>query len=529
MGSYMNGLSPWNNTIAVGFGHKDIIILDAITGSQTAIFSGHTDRVCSVIFSSDGKLLVSGSMDTTVKLWDIQTGGIVKTFTGHTQLVRSVSISVDNTTIASGSPDMRVCLWDIQTGECHRVIQHNDKVNLVTFSPKDPQYLLSVARNKVRQWDINGCQAGLTFNGNKTVFSPDGTQVVSYSKTAAMVRNSSSGEIIAEFHIPPERFNKYLCFSPNGKLIAATSGSTIYVWDITSSKPHLIEALTGHSGAIISLIFPSPSSLISISFDQTIKFWQIHIPSIDLIETGSESVSLTSAIIKSITLHIECGITITSDSDGVVRTWDISTGLCKTSFQTPVKGVNKRDVQMIGGSLVLVWFADGKINVWDVEKEKLHFSVDEPITLDDLKISEDGSKVFLLGTRSIKAWSIQTGETVSIVEIKYVPHSLGTLTVDGSKVWIHNSHAEDQVWDFGTPGSSPVQLPNTPLSRLHPVGAILWDSSISGIKVKATGKVVFRLPKRYGRPVHVQWNDQNLVACFITGEVLSLDFSHAIL
>jgi WD40 repeat protein len=78
----------------------------------------------------------------------------------------------------------------------------------------------------------------------------------------------------------------------------------------------------------------------------------------------------------SITLHIECGITITSDSDGVVRTWDISTGLCKSSFQTPVKGANKRDVQMTNGSLVLVWYVDKKINIWDVEKEKLLFLVD---------------------------------------------------------------------------------------------------------------------------------------------------------
>ena len=67
-----------------------------------------------------------------------------------------------------------------------------------------------------------------------------------------------------------------------------------------------------------------------------------------------------------------------------------------------------------------------------------------------------------------------------------------------------------------------------PLTRLHPGGAVLWDSSLSGIKEMATGKVVFRLPKRYGRPVHVQWNGQHLVACFITGEVLTLDFGHVI-
>jgi hypothetical protein len=67
-----------------------------------------------------------------------------------------------------------------------------------------------------------------------------------------------------------------------------------------------------------------------------------------------------------------------------------------------------------------------------------------------------------LDERSIQAWSIQTGETVGKAQIKFVQHSSGSLTVDGSKVWVHNSRAEDQVWDFGTPDSSPVKLPNNP-------------------------------------------------------------------
>jgi WD40 repeat protein len=62
LGTRVFELSYSNNMLAVGSGGRDIIILDAITGSQTAILSGHTDEVLSVVFSSDRRSLASGSV-----------------------------------------------------------------------------------------------------------------------------------------------------------------------------------------------------------------------------------------------------------------------------------------------------------------------------------------------------------------------------------------------------------------------------------------------------------------------------------
>jgi hypothetical protein len=70
--------------------------------------------------------------------------------------------------------------------------------------------------------------------------------------------------------------------------------------------------------------------------------------------TDPKSISLTPVTIMSITLQAKDNIFITSDSDGVVKTWDIFTGVCKASFQTPAKGANKRDVQLINGRLFLL-------------------------------------------------------------------------------------------------------------------------------------------------------------------------------
>ena len=521
-------LSYFNNTVAVGSAHRDIILLDAITGSQTAILSGHTDQVQSLAYSSDGRSLVSGSHDMTVKLWDIQTGGAVKTFSGHTELVNTVCISVDCTTIASGSFDRTVRLWDTRTGGCCHTIEQQVPARFMKFFPTDPQHFLFVSDHEIRQWSISGHQVEPTFEGSYVNFSPDGSQIVSRYDKVTTVRNISSGAVVTTFQVTPDLYQR-CSFSPDGRLIAVSAGWVAHVWDITGSVPHLIETLIGHTDHIESLEWSSPSSLISASADQSVKFWNIRTEPTGLVGSDSKSMSIAPATIMSITLRATDHIFITSDSDGVVKTCDIFTGLCKASFQTPAKGDDRRDAQLINGRLVLVWHTNQKIKIWDVEKEKLLHTVDGPGDLQDIKIAEDGSRIFSIGARAIQAQSIQTGKIVGKATIKFLNYNFASLTVNGSRVWVHYPVADTQVWDFGIPDSPPVQLPIMPLHIFHPIDTMLWDTSLSCVKEKATGKVVFQLSKGYGKPMNVQWNDQYLVASFISGKVLVLDFSHVLL
>ena len=515
-------LSYWNNIIAAGSRGGDIIILNAITGSQTAVLSGHTDWVRSVAFSSDGKSLVSGSDDQTVKLWDIQTGGVVKTFCSSIDYFLSVSISADCTKIASGSDEKNIHLWDIQTGQCHWTIKQQYRVEHVRFSPTDPQHIISISGDEVWQWDVNGHQIPPTYNGSHIAFSPDHAQFALCNGKVITVQNSDSRAILAEFTVSTK--TKHCCFSPDGQLIAAAAGATAYIWDITSPDPHLVETFIGHTKDITSLAFSSPSSLVLASKDKSVRFWQIGTPGPAMVDL--DPTSPTSAAIKSITLQPKDGISITSDSDGVVRTWDLSTGLCKASLQTPAKGFHRGDVQLISGRLIFVWYADRKISTWDVEKGELLWAVDGPNRLDDLRISGDGSRVFCLSERFIQVLSVQTGEVVDEIKVVYSPYYMKSLTVNGSRVWLCDPNSEYLGWNFGTLGSSPFQLHSAPMLPLN--DTLVWDARQSKIRDTATGKVVFQLSNSFGQPTYFQWNYHYLAACFNSIEVLILDFNHVL-
>ena len=78
-------------------------------------------KVNSVAFSPDGRRIVSGGADNTVRVWDADTGQrIGQPLTGHTDGVTSVAFSPDGTRIASGSGDKTVRLWDAATGQPDR-------------------------------------------------------------------------------------------------------------------------------------------------------------------------------------------------------------------------------------------------------------------------------------------------------------------------------------------------------------------------------------------------------------------------
>ena len=310
---YLLCLSYWSNTIAVGSTSGAVIILCAVTGSQAAILSGHKKWVRSVAFSSDGGLLVSGSDDKTVKLWDMQTGGVVGTFHGHSYQVQSVSISADHTKIVSGSADSTIRLWDIQTWECLYIIEQHGPVHYVGFSSMGPGYTISISCGKVWLWDANGHQIPPTYNGTHITFSPDHTQFALSNGNFVTVQNSDSRVTVAEFYVTNN--TGHYCFSPDCRFIAAAAGHTAYVWDITSPGPHLVETFFGHTNNITSLVFSSPSSLISTSEDRSVKFWQIGLFSTDPVPIDLESIS---PAIQSISLQAGVGIAILSDEERMV-------------------------------------------------------------------------------------------------------------------------------------------------------------------------------------------------------------------
>jgi DNA-binding beta-propeller fold protein YncE len=158
-GLFTVAFHPNGKVFVTGSYHSGIRVWDAAAGRLAKALrwdeDGKMDAVAQVVFSKDGKLLASGGDDGMIRLWDIDTGKELRKFRGNAKGIMSVALHKDGKVLASGCRDGSVSFWDPATGKRLGTFQaHDGSVERVVFHPDRNQMASCGADHTVKLWEF---------------------------------------------------------------------------------------------------------------------------------------------------------------------------------------------------------------------------------------------------------------------------------------------------------------------------------------------------------------------------------------
>jgi WD40 repeat protein len=288
---------------------------------ELVVETGHTEWVDSVAFSPDGRTLVSGSWDNTIKVWDVNSGTELRTLAGGTEKVNSVAFNHDGRTVASGSFDNTIKLWDVVSGRELRTLSgHANPVRSVAFSP-DGRTLASGGErhNAIEIFDVASGRELRTLAGHveAVAFSPDGRTLASGGDIDGSIKifDLASGQVL-RILAGHTSWVEAVAFSLDGRTLASGSNDkTIKLWDVASGRE--LRTFAGHRNSVKSVAF-SPDGRTLASGSDSIKLWDA--------ASGRELHSLAVQIgpVWSVAFSPD-GRTLASGSDSI-KLWDAASG-----------------------------------------------------------------------------------------------------------------------------------------------------------------------------------------------------------
>ncbi len=267
-------------TLISGSGDKTINVWDLPTGQLRQTLVGHTAPVATLALSSDGKTLGSGGRDQAIKLWNFSTGQLLRSFVGGEGWVKSVAFSPDGQTLASGNNDKTVAVWDVTTGtQRYLLTGHTEDLETVAFTPDGQTLASSSGDQTIKLWNLKTGALLHTLQGHAhevegMTISPDGLSLVSGDEEDIREWNILTGKLLRIF---PKVAGSVRCLaiSPDRKWLASGhTNNTVKLWNFKTAE--VVQTFSDHADWILSVTFDATGKkLISGSRDQTIKIWPL--------------------------------------------------------------------------------------------------------------------------------------------------------------------------------------------------------------------------------------------------------------
>ncbi|MBD2544872.1 WD40 domain-containing protein [Planktothricoides raciborskii] len=407
----------------------------------------HRDSVVTVSFSPKGDILVSGSIDNTVKIWHRE-GTILRTIFAHDQPITRVAVSPDGQLIASASVDKTVKLWN-REGETVALMRgHTQGVTGVSFSPTGDLIATSSQDATIKLWQLDGTLVR-TLNGHdqavtSVTFSPSGRILASTSADNTIKLWSDRGTLWKTLRGHTEAVTS-VSFSPDGQLLASASGDkTVKLWQADGT---LWKTLSGHRDRVWGVSFsPDGKILASAGADNTVILWKSDGTKIR--ELGGHR-----GVVRSVSFSPDTQILASASSDNTIKLWKTF-----ASGELPALKSHNQPVLAVSyspdGQILASASEDKTVRLWSVsDRREIHQLIGHQQAVWDVSFSPDNKLIATAsGDRTVRLWQIGDKSNQKIIGKLIGEHGARVLSVsfspNGKTIASASEDGLIQFWDL---------------------------------------------------------------------------------
>ncbi|MFC1546885.1 tetratricopeptide repeat protein, partial [bacterium] len=349
-------------------------------------FYGHDQGVVSLEYSPNGKKIVSGSRDNTVRIWDVESRKCEKVFNknNYKPVVLCAACSSDGKILAIGTSNNSIELWDMKKLFCKKVLEVETKcVNYIAFGPD----------HKTIAWANSACNTIFLWN-----------------------KQTNKHEILSQKMRIPYRYPciNYLAYSPDGKTIVAViyTGSNIdvHLLDVKTRKTEIIYSSLYNNDISISASWSQTyyNKILALTFIDRILFFDIKTKKV----LTERTVKINNKGLEGCSTIIGClpEQTIAAGyNDGSIQIRDTRTGEVKKNFIGD-RGQIKSLVYTQNGGLLSVR-RDKTVLLLDVRQGTYKKIIDYNERVTCVAYCPDGKTVASASSNGlIYLWNLETGE-----------------------------------------------------------------------------------------------------------------------
>ena len=331
-----------NKLLMTGSYDTTIKIWNTDTGELIRTLTGHTMGVKSLIY--DDQKLISGGLDCTIKVWNWRTGECISSYTGHREGV--ISVDFLDKVIVSGSADKTIKVWHVDIGTCYTLRGHSDWVTCVKIHPKSRTLFSASDDSTVKLWDLETNKYIGTYGGVENGGHTAQVQcVIPFTYTDDLITDVGSCQKTS--NAASDETGR-----SNSEVAVVESEDEEDDGNIENNNNNVQNTNESEFEKFVKTRRNLPTHLLTASLDNTIKLWDVK----------------TGKCIRTQFGHIEGVWSIAADTfrivsgahDKSIKIWDLQNGQCMQTL------ANASSVSCVGlgDSRIVCGLENGEVKMY---------------------------------------------------------------------------------------------------------------------------------------------------------------------